>query len=163
MPGHQQKRKIQHVDGPHALFPSSSSSSAPPESGHSPLWALLMKKFADGLMSATEVQQIFMAAVQSGASAHDLQQLASLAASGNISGNAQRDLMRTVFHNVLAPEPYEITTPLLTSQSIQDMPFHVLLPHDWISAIANKELLQTLLVIDGIQEFWAQQKWNQNP
>ena len=166
MPGHQQKRKVQHDDEPHAVVPSCSSPSnglAASSSGHSALWVLLMKKFGDGLMSATEVQQIALAAVQSGANTHDLQQLASLAASGNTPGNAQRDLMRMVFHNVLAPEPYEITTPLLTSQGAQDSPFHILLPHDWISAIADKELLPNLLGTDRLQEFWSQQNWNQNP
>ena len=161
MPGHQQKRKSEHVET--SFGSSSPSASVPPSAGHSALWVLLMKKFADGLMSATEVQQIAMAAVQSGANTSDLQQLASLAASGNSQGNSQRDLMRMLFHNVMAPEPYEITTPLLTSQGVQDSPFHILLPHDWISAIADKQLLPNLLGTDGLQEFWAQQNWSQNP
>ena len=58
------------------------------------LWLLLLKKFAIGKLSATEVQEIALAATKSGAKCGFLVQLQAIGSMGQAPGNCHRGLIR---------------------------------------------------------------------
>lgn len=110
------------------------------EEDHSPLWLLLMQKFALGKLSAGEVQALASAACLSGSNATDLRQLASLGGHGNSPQNCHRDLTRLHFANLASPVPTKVTTQLccrnadgLLGEAAQEVP--LLLPHHWVQAL----------------------------
>ena len=156
MVGHKQKRLAEN-----GFTPTSSSSSD--SSGHSPLWITLMQRYAWGHMSATEVQQIALAAVQSGADKVDLNQLASLGAHGNSPQNAQRDLTRLVFPDVLTPNTVTVQVPLMAADGVKLRDYDMMLPHDWVAAVAAKGLLGKLMGTESSTLFWEQQDFRNNP
>ena len=72
----------------------------------SPLTLLLLRKWAEGSLSATDVQEIALASTKTPKDAPDLQALANLGAMGHQPGNCDRDLKRKFFRNVSMPEPH---------------------------------------------------------
>ena len=154
--GHKQKRLVEHNL-------CSSSSGSTDSTKHSALWNILMSRYAWGHMSASEVQQIALGAVQSGADRPDLHELAALGAYGNQLGNAQRDLARNVFSDVLTPNAFHLKTPLLGADGIKTRDYEVMLPHDWIAALASRDLLDKLMGSSQRNEFWEQQDFINNP
>ena len=110
------------------------------EEPHSPLWLLLLQKFALGKLSATEVQALASAACLSGCTARDLHGLAALGGHGNSPQNCHRDLTRLHFGALASPEPSKVTTLLscrnadgLLGEVAQEVP--LLLPHHWVQAL----------------------------
>ena len=68
-----------------------------------PLGLVLMRKFAVGKLSATEVQEFAQAAYQSGLDSPDIQVMRSLGSMGRQTGNCHRDLMRKFFQDLKSP------------------------------------------------------------
>lgn len=161
MSGHQQKRQRQKQEANDERSIEAASSSTSSE--HSPLWQLLMKKYAWGNMSASDVQQLAQAAVESGAARHDLQQLASIGSHGNVPGNAQRDLSRLLGSEVAAPLPVRIKTPLKATDGVKPRDYECMLPHDWIHALLQKGVASELLGFSRKDLFWDKFEMRNNP
>jgi hypothetical protein len=71
---------------------------------NSPLGLALLSKWAWGVLSATNVQELAHAAVLSGAEADDLVSLSSLGSYGQQPGNCHRDLVRKYCKDLWSPE-----------------------------------------------------------
>jgi hypothetical protein len=162
MSGHMQKRARlqQEQHGTSHLEAASSSSDL---SDKSPLWKLLMRKYAWGSMSASDVQQLAQAAVQSGASKHDLQELASIGAHGNAAGNAQRDLNRLLTSEVAVPSPTRLKTPMMAADGVKVRDYEIMLPHDWIHALVQRGVASELLGFQRKDLFWGKLDMKHNP
>jgi len=64
---------------------------------------VLLRKFAVGKLSATEVQEIAQAACQSGLKSPDIQVMRGLGSMERQAGNCHRDLMRKFFRELKSP------------------------------------------------------------
>lgn len=113
----------------------SKSGHDPLQEEHSPLWLLLLQKFALGNLSAAEVETLANAACLSGCSASDLQGLAGLGGHGNSLQN--RDFAKLLFANLASPQPSKVTTQLSCRNADgllgQEVP--LLLPRHWVQAL----------------------------
>ena len=154
MPGHKQKRALGELDQDLVV---------PDVVEHSPLWIVLMQRYAWGHMSASEVQQIAHAAIQSGAQGDDLEGLASIGGYGNSIGNAQRDLVRQVSAKILVPDPFVVTMPICHNLCKKTVPMEIMLPHDWVTALASNGYLEQLMGSKKAMDFWKLQNFKKNP
>lgn len=80
-------------------------------SPHSQLWTCLMQLWAWGILSSPIVQKLAQAARLSGCSAHDIDTLAQLGASGAQEGNCHRDLLRAYAARCVTPALSPVTCP----------------------------------------------------
>ena len=111
-----------------------------PEYGHhSPLWLLLMQKFALGKLSAKEVQELADAALKSEGAA-DLLPLQAFGGHGRSPQNIHRDLMTKYFSRLMAPQQEVVKAELQCKTStgelkgqVMDVP--LLLPHQWVQIL----------------------------
>ena len=122
-----------------------------------------MQKFALGVLSAREVQQFADAAVKSGASRPELVALQGLGSMGQRPGNVHRDLMRKCFAQLAAPTPYKLACKMqrkVAGEKVaQETDCFVLLPHQWIEALQQGDLLPDLTCTgQELVHFWQSQK-----
>ncbi|CAK0841204.1 unnamed protein product, partial [Prorocentrum cordatum] len=133
------------------------------------MWTLLMKRFARGHMSASQVQEIAKAAMDSGADRSDVRALARLGAYGNQSGNCHRDLTRAYFSDLAAPQPMDVLTNLRVRGddgqfAEQEVNVSILCPHDWAQCLgAHDRLDEVAGSAADASEFWAVQDFSNNP
>ncbi|CAJ1407325.1 unnamed protein product [Effrenium voratum] len=80
-------------------------------SPHSQLWTCIMELWAWGVLSSPIVQKLAQAARRSGCSAHDIDTLAQLGASGAHEGNCHRDLLRAYAARCVTPALSPVTCP----------------------------------------------------
>ena len=136
---------------------------------HSPLFLMLVRHFALGKMSASEMQAFADAAVKSGSSAEDLLQLQALGGHGASPQNCHRDLSRWIFKDMCSPESCSITTPVLVrdldgEKTMMDKEIPVHLPHAWIDSLSEHGFLETVMAPEAeIRRFWKKQNWKGNP
>lgn len=163
--GHKQRRNT----------PTPSTQSTPSIHGatcdlesRSPLFTLLLQKWAWGDLSAQGIQEIAKAAHQSGCSTGDIVQLASLGAWGSKPGNIHRDLVRHVANCITAPDPYPVHTKVRQrekdgSYTIVNQEIHILLPHEWLYSLDQNSMMEDIVGLDGVEAFWALQDVEGNP
>ena len=125
----------------------------------SPSSLLLLRRWAEGSLSATDVQEIALASMKTPKDAPDLQALANLGAMGHQPGNCERDLKRKFFHNVSMPEPFLLKTTVFGYQkdgkkAKMAAEFPILLPHLWIQAMQEADVLGGP---DELHKFWNSQ------
>ena len=129
------------------------------------VFAVLMRKFALGKMSAAEVQQMAAAAVKSGANSPDMVGLQSLGGMGQVKGNIHRDLVRKHFASLLAPYPWKVRCPLQHREEGQlvtkEADCWLLLPHMWVQSLQEGNLLGALTCQEAdLKTFWKSQRTN---
>ena len=154
MPGHKQKRALGVEDQDLVVLDVVE---------HSPLWLVLVQRYAWGHISASEVQQKAHAAIQRGALGDDLEGLAAIGGYGNSLGNAQRDLVRLVSAKVLVPDPFVVNMHICPSLCKELVPIEIMLPHDWVSALAANGNLEQLMGSKQAMEFWKLQNFKKKP
>jgi len=121
-----------------------------------------MQMMTVGDIPMHRVQQIALAAMQSSNRA-DVNDLASLGAFGNSPSNIHRDLMRSVFSDVVEPEPFNVKTRLQAVDGVKDRDCAILYPHDWIVHLAELGLLSKVMGLPAVTSFWEQQDFENNP
>ena len=126
------------------------------------LFVLLLRKFAIGKLSATEVQEFAAAAIKSGLGSPGMQDLQNLGAMGHQAGNAHRDLVRKYFPGLVSPEPWRITCEMMVKEEghrkEKVLDCFALLPHSWVLALQENELLSALTCSDeDLACFWKTQ------
>ena len=138
----------------------------------SPLGRLLLNKWAWGKMSAVLLQELAHAAKMSGLQAADVGWMASLGSHGHSPNNINKQLMRKFVERSIAPQPFlampyfKVKRKSMVSVAREECP--LLLPHDWLSSLAQHGLLEQVLGIQRAGGFWSQSdatdpKWFQNP
>jgi hypothetical protein len=151
--GHKQRRTSEAQD-----VGAARQVGAKPES---PLAVTLLKKWSMGDLSATALQELALAASQSGCTAPDVQLLAQLGTAGLHPANVQRDLVARFCKNLEAPEPWLVRTKAMakneTGEKVEvDCHLPVFLPHLWVAALEQENLLDVL----GLEKkslFWKEQ------
>lgn len=156
--GHRLKRGLPQ-DEPSSCQPSVRSRGVRHVDDASPLGKLLLEKWAWGILSAPSVQEIAMAAKLSGLISADIEHLASLGASGHSPQNIHRDMVRTYCKDLVPPEPHVLEVPMLVTEGTQvhttGMPCELLLPHDWVSALDKAGLMEEIMGLSLLEQFWA--------
>ena len=127
-----------------------------------PLGLALLEQFASGA-SGPSIQSLALAATKTGATGHDVDELASL---GNFGTNPQHIAEQMVSKyckspNVDLPEPYLLDVPVLVKSNadcayfVQKKQVAIFLPHDWFSWMAEDkhELVSGLASLDT---FWEE-------
>ena len=133
------------------------------QADHSPLWLLLVQKFALGKLSASEVQQLADAAVKSGSTASNLESLAALGAHGNSKQNCHRDLVKKYFTNLATPAARPTPCTLQSRNAEGELVARavevpVYLPHEWVQSLENQDLLEAVTAGSAaIKDFWKGQ------
>lgn len=164
--GHKQRKLlIQDPVDPTSL---SSHESLPDPGIHTPLFSLLVEKWAWGEISGHGIQEIAKAAYHSGCVAQDVVQVAATGAWGEQPGNIHRDLVRHLVTKSVAPEPFCIHTSVKQrnpdgSSSTSKHPIHILLPHEWIHAIDKHDMMESMCGMHFVEKFWSMQDVNGNP
>ncbi|CAE7809027.1 unnamed protein product [Symbiodinium sp. CCMP2592] len=136
---------------------------------HSPLFLMLVRHFALGKLSASEIQEFADCAVKSGSSAADLLKLQALGAHGESPQNCHRDISRWIFKNMCSPESTSIRTPVLVRElngekKMMEKDIPVNLPHAWIDQLSEHGFLETVMAPEAeIRKFWSKQLWKENP
>ena len=126
------------------------------------LFVLLLRKFAIGKLSATEVQEFAAAAVKSGLGDSAIKGLQTIGSMGHQTGNAHRDLLRKHFNDLVAPEPWEVTCEMMAKEEGQrkhkSLGCSTLLPHRWVLALEENDMLPSLTCSDeDLAFFWKSQ------
>lgn len=153
--GHHQKRRKRDD------FQDASSILEGQSVEHSPLWLALMNKWAWGVLSAPGVQELAIAAYQTGCSASDVKVLAHLGSAGAQQGNIHRDLLRQYCSDTLSPDPVPIQVPMQLKDEasgefvVQVHDCHIFLPHDWWASLDGTDHIREALGQDGLKDFWA--------
>ena len=131
----------------------------------------LLKLFAQGTLTAVDVQKLALAAVQDGWGNDDpvAQRLASLGTSGKYPSHVLRDLVRFIPHLGIAaamPEPYYVTVPGKGGIPRQ---LGVFLPHEQAHLVISRNGLQRYLLTpeefqqgDGLSKVLLQWAAGQN-
>ena len=133
---------------------------------NSPLGLALLSKWAWGVLSATNVQELAHAAVLSGAKAEDLVSLSSLGSYGQQPGNCHRDLVRKYCKDLWSPDPYSVVVPMkfvnpeTGAVDMAEGSIDMFLPHQWLAALDDAGLLDTLWSTRMLAEFWKTQKYS---
>jgi hypothetical protein len=109
------------------------------------------------------MQSIAAAACKSGAMPEDVMELARLGSHGLHEGNIHRDLLAKFCHNIASPLTMAISVPLKVrdhdgSYAVKACETHVLLPHEWLAALAASGTADGVLgTLDDISAFWQKQ------
>ncbi|CAJ1406012.1 unnamed protein product [Effrenium voratum] len=132
-------------------------------SPHSQLWTCIMELWAWGVLSSPIVQKLAQAARRSGCSAHDIDTLAQLGASGAHEGNCHRDLLRAYAARCVTPALSPVTCPTKVrapeGAATLDTQQAVLPASQWIRRVCEHGLDTALLGSDAERAiFWAAQK-----
>ena len=133
------------------------------QADHSPLWLLLVQKFAVGKLSASEVQQLADAAVKSGSTASGLASLAALGAHGNSKQNCHRDLVKRHLANLVTPAARPTSCTLQSRNAEGELAARpvevpVYLPHEWVQSLEKQDLLEAVTADSAaIKDFWKGQ------
>ena len=150
--GHRQKRARQFEEE------ADYEVAAAPRTGHSPLATGLLIRWAEGQLSAVDVQEIADLSVQSGCDDPEVKWLASIGAHGHNTSHCSRALYRKYYKDVDLPTAYKITVPLRDKGDrvqLLQIEISVLLPHDWIHSLSKSGKYDDLIGIPTIQEWWA--------
>jgi len=120
-------------------------------------WATFYWKMVLGCYSSNTVEQFAAAATSSGCKTPDVQRLSALGAHGHLPGNIHKALVRQFSKGLLTPEPYIVNVPLKvrrrTRVSVVTQPLHILLPHEWIGALAEADISADVLGLQRVQGF----------
>ena len=101
----------------------------------------LLTRWADGQISAADVQDLADLACKSGANHPEVVWLSQIGSSGTSSGgNASRALYRRYLKDINLPEPFWVKVPLVNPKNKEqlieeDIP--VLLPHEWFASLQH--------------------------
>ena len=132
----------------------------------SPLAFALLQKWASGRLSAPDLQQLALAAVQTGIEDESVQELASLGARGRHPQNIQRDLLKLA-HTSLVPPSIAVTCARLDPKSnavdVGQVPMK--LPAQWMEMLCCRSLLFDSMfgTERSLKEFWQQARPEQDP
>ena len=147
------KQKLQE-----AAEARAASSSEQPPAIESNLATKLVHMWAQGALSAAQLQQLAHAATMDGARLPELVQLSSIGTWGAHPGNCNRDLKRMYLGSVKVSPPHVLPVPcidpkgrtLCTAESC-----HMILPHQMFASLANYgDSFSDLLGVPFAHEFW---------
>lgn len=141
---------------------ASESSSTRPRVGldvqECPLVLTLLTKLAWGQLSASAVQEIAFAAMQSGLTDRAVTELASAGSFGQYPGNVWRDIMSKFMVSTFVPQPTTILLPCVSRKEpgkVLSEPTLVLLPDQWVASISkNPVLMDEVFGTGQLQSFW---------
>eukprot|EP00959_Pyramimonas_sp_CCMP1952_P233669 4883433-Pyramimonas_sp.AAC.1 len=129
----------------------------PPDSEYSNLGTHLLKQWCWGLVAATDVQRIAMAAYRDGLRHREISHLASLGSWGNYPGNIHGQLATFLGKNWL-PEPLVFPVSCIDPKTTQptEASAAALLPHEWFSALYHRHPaeFQEIFGIERLRDFW---------
>ncbi len=156
--GHQQKRARRTGEGDQAAQPSSRGALK-----DSPLGEALVLRWADGNLSATDVQHLAACAVASGATDPEVSYLASIGSAGTATGgNMSRQLYLTYCRDIGLCEPTIIEVPLKDVKTGQEIAVEtaIHLPHDWMASMseAYPAAFDDFFGASRIEEWWRTQR-----
>jgi hypothetical protein len=146
--GHKQKRARNN----NALPPDSVDVSEV-----SPLATALIIRWAEGQLSAVDVQELASLAVMSGASDAEVQWLASIGAHGNNTSHCSRALYAKYCKDMDLPERYVVNVPLRekgNKEASLDIGISILLPHDWFFCLGKAGKNAEFMGIPEIETWW---------
>ena len=158
--GHQMKRKFAAAQPAN----TSSNSSQPFTDSQSALGTGLLLRWADGQMSAKDVQELADLAIKSGATHPEVAWLVKMGGSGTSDGgHCSRDLYRKFLKDLDVPKPYFIKVPVYKSKdrdAIVEIDLPLLLPHDWFFHLHKgyPDKFQEAFGIENVPSWWSQQK-----
>ena len=149
--GHKQKRRRQEQQG-----------TENPESVEvhdtSPLATALLIRWAEGQLSAVDVQELSALAVMSGATDAEVKWLARIGACGKNSSHCSRALYAKYCQSMELPERYLVQVPLRekgSKEATLDVSISMLLPHDWVHCMAKSDKFNDAIGIPNIEAWWA--------
>ena len=146
--GHRQKRSRANGDA--------QTEEAKVSSGN-PLATALLVRWAEGQLSAVDVQELAQLAVMSGASDAEVQWLASIGAHGKNTSHCSRALYSKYCKDLDLPERYLVTVPLRekgNKEASLEIDISMLLPHDWFYCLGKAINNDEFLGITEIERWW---------
>ena len=147
--GHRQKRNRNQSD---------TTITAPDPSVKSPLATGLICRWAEGQLSAVDVQELASLAVQSGASDAEVVWLAGIGAHGQNTSHCSRALYAKYCKDMCLPERYLIKVPLRemgNKNASLEVGISILLPHDWMDRLSKSGSFDEFMGIPFIENWWA--------
>ena len=118
----------------------------------SPLGTGLLIKWAEGQLSATDVKELCLLAVQSGCDHPEVQWLASLSPT-----NCSRALYKKYLDESSLPEPFIVKLPLLENKDRTEpveTDVAIFLAHDWFHYIATYYPSDFDSIFGSVQDIW---------
>jgi hypothetical protein len=157
--GHRMKRK--HFDD-HANDGEIEATQIKPEAS-SALGTGLLTRWAEGQLSATDVQDLADLAMKSGADHPEVIWLAQIGSAGSSSGgNSSRALYRRYLKDMQLPEVFLVRVPLVNpkdKETLIEAEIPLLLPHDWFAALHKyNDSFEQHMGLEKIEEWWQQHK-----
>eukprot|EP00959_Pyramimonas_sp_CCMP1952_P467495 9491713-Pyramimonas_sp.AAC.1 len=136
----------------------------------SPVATVLLMKWAWGLLSAPDIQEIAHAIKLSGNKESEIDDIASCGAHGTQQGNIHRDLMTRFCDGMETPEPRSYRIPFVESTAGEKHTFFtdvsMYLPSDWFHALAKSDSLEdefdAIFGLSQLEKFWSMQS-KRNP
>lgn len=122
-----------------------------------PLATGLVIRWAEGQLSAVDVQELAHLAVLSGASDPEVKWLASMGAHGKNSSHCSRALYAKYCRDMDLPERYRVKVPLRQKggkEASLEVPISMLLPHDWLHALSRNSIYADTLGVPDIAQWW---------
>ena len=145
--GHRQKRQR---DNAQSSVPEGQLPCAPLATG-------LVIRWAEGQLSAVDVQELAHLAVLSGASDPEVAWLAKIGAHGRNSSHCSRALYAKYCKNMDLPERYTVNVPLREKggkEASLEVSISMLLPHDWLHSLSRNDTYADNLGVPDIARWW---------
>ena len=109
----------------------------------SPFGTALIIRWAEGQLSAVDVQELAHLAVLSGASDPEVKWLAGIGAHGQNSSHCSRALYGKYCRDMELPERYLVKVPVRergSKESKLEVAISMLLPHDWLHSLSRSDV-----------------------
>lgn len=168
MPGHRQLAAL--ADADEGFVEQPKKRRALGSAGHhvqaSLLVTCLLQKWAWGVLSAADIQELAMAAKLSAINdEEELDILASIGGYGAVPGHAHRDLMLKFVAKKWSPEPISVTIPFKDTKDVKGSTnftdVKICLPSSWLATMASNPALevefQALFGPQLLEEWWSKQ------
>ena len=126
----------------------------------SPLGQVLLRAWAWGGLSATTVQALARAALESGAQGGDLAVMAAAGCHGCHPGNISRDLCRKLVPLLASRPAFEVPCEVSTKEPqsgrmrLASESQHILLPHEILADVCSSLEAERLLGLSKREQFW---------
>lgn len=155
--GHRMKRK--HLEE-HAL---EAQEDVVYEDACSALGTGLLTRWAEGQISAADVQDLADLACKSGANHPEVVWLSQIGSSGSSSGgNASRALYRRYLKDINLPEPFLVKVPLVNPKNKEELieeDIPVLLPHEWFASLQHYgSHFAEQMGLEKLEAWWSNHK-----
>lgn len=130
---------------------------------------ILLRKWAWGLSSANDVQELAMGCLTTLKNNNveknepELKEVASCGAWGAAQGNINRDLLRKFAGNCLVPEPIKVKVPCVNPKvdaNIKTDKFtSIIFPSQWLHALSSetslKDKFSSVFGVGALERFWS--------